>query len=164
MRRIDTRVANLGELALAHGKHGTRFESRSVRVGAALGAKDLGYSYVVVPPGKRAVPFHSHRGAEEMFLILSGHGLLRLGSETRAIRQGDVICCPTGGPETGHQIVNDSLADLAYLCVSTIVPVEVVEYSEAKRIGTYCGDWAKDLAHVTAAGSDLDIWVEDDEP
>ena len=43
-----------------------------------------------------------------MFFIVKGTGTLRYGSETRKIRAGDVICCPVGGPETAHQIVNDS--------------------------------------------------------
>jgi uncharacterized cupin superfamily protein len=43
-----------------------------------------------------------------MFFIVKGTGTLRYGDETRKVRAGDVICCPTGGPETAHQIVNDS--------------------------------------------------------
>ena len=43
-----------------------------------------------------------------MFFIVKGAGTLRYGDETRKIRAGDVICCPAGGPETAHQIVNDS--------------------------------------------------------
>ena len=38
-----------------------------------------GYSYDVVPPGKRSCPFHSHRAEEEMFFIVKGAGTLRYG-------------------------------------------------------------------------------------
>jgi uncharacterized cupin superfamily protein len=75
MSVIDSRVVNLDDLQLEHFAEGSSFESRSVRIGPALGAKSLGYSYDIVPPGKRACPFHSHRGEEEMFLILRGTGL-----------------------------------------------------------------------------------------
>jgi uncharacterized cupin superfamily protein len=160
MNTIGSKVVNVDELNLEHYQKGKKFEASAVRVGALLGAKDLGYSYNVTPPGKCAVPFHSHRGAEEMFFIIRGKGTLRYGNETRAIRAGDLICCPTGGVETAHQIVNDSDADLVYLCVSTSVSVEVVEYHDSKRIGTYCGDWAKDLFHVTPMGSNLDFWAD----
>jgi uncharacterized cupin superfamily protein len=162
MNTIGSKVINLDELKLEHYQKGEKFEGNALRVGALLGAKDLGYSYLVVPPGKCACPFHSHRGSEEMFFIASGKGTLRYGSETRAIRAGDVICCPTGGPETAHQIVNDSDADLAYLCVSTITPVEIVEYHDSKRIGAYSGDWGRDLFHVTPMGSNLDFWAEEE--
>jgi uncharacterized cupin superfamily protein len=46
-----------------------------------------------------------------MFFIVKGRGTLRYGDERRPIRAGDVICCPTGGPESAHQIVNDSHQD-----------------------------------------------------
>jgi uncharacterized cupin superfamily protein len=162
MNTIGSKVINVDELKLEHYQKGKKFEGNALRVGALLGAKDLGYSYLVVPPGKCACPFHSHRGSEEMFFIARGKGTLRYGDETRAIRAGDVICCPTGGPETAHQIVNDSDADLAYLCVSTITPVEIVEYHDSKRIGAYSGDWGRDLFHVTPMGSNLDFWAEEE--
>ena len=101
---IGKRVVNIDELKLERGSNGDKFEWTSARVGSLLGAIDLGYSYDVVPPGKRACPFHSHRAEEEMFFIVRGSGLLRYGDETRKIRAGDIICCPTGGPETAHQI------------------------------------------------------------
>jgi uncharacterized cupin superfamily protein len=155
MSVIDSRVANIADLTLEHSAQGDRFESRSVRIGTLLGAKDLGYSYDVVPPGKRSCPFHSHRGEEEMFFIVRGSGTLRYGNETRAIRAGDVICCPTGGPETAHQIINDSSEELAYLSVSTMMPVEVCEYPDSGKIGAYGGE----LRHMSRPGDAVDYWA-----
>src|SRR3712207_4147297 len=66
---IGFRVVNVGDLKLESFKRGEKFEASSVRVGPLLGAKDLGYSYDVVPPGKTGCPFHSHRAEEEMFFI-----------------------------------------------------------------------------------------------
>jgi uncharacterized cupin superfamily protein len=155
MRTIDARVVNLDQLALEHFAKGEQFASESVRIGPLLGAKDLGYSYDVVPPGKRACPFHSHRGEEEMFFVVRGEGLLRYGSETRKIRAGDVICCPTGGPETAHQIVNDSEAPLAYLSVSTRMSAEICEYPDSGKIGAFGGG----LRHMSHAAADVDYWT-----
>ena len=155
MSVIDSRVVNIADLKLEHSKNGSRFESSSVRIGPLIGAKDLGYSYDMVPPGKRSCPFHSHRGEEEMFFIVRGSGTLRYGSETRKIRAGDLICCPTGGPETAHQIVNDSDEELAYLSISTMMPVEVCEYPDSGKIGAYGGE----LRHMTRAGEGVDYWV-----
>ena len=155
MSVIDTRVVNLDQLKLEHFTKGDKFESDAVRIGPLVGAKDLGYSYDVVPPGKCSCPFHSHRGEEEMFFVVRGEGALRYGSETRRIRAGDVICCPTGGPETAHQIVNDSNAPLAYLSISTMAPVEICEYPDSKKIGAY----AKDFRHMTRAEHHLDYWT-----
>ena len=155
MSVIDSRVVNIADLKLEHSKNGSRFESSSVRIGPLIGAKDLGYSYDMVPPGKRSCPFHSHRGEEEMFFIVRGSGTLRYGSETRKIRAGDLICCPTGGPETAHQIVNDSDEELAYLSISTMMPVEVCVYPDSGKIGAYGGE----LRHMTRAGEGVDYWV-----
>jgi uncharacterized cupin superfamily protein len=158
MSAIESRVINLDELKLEHFAKGEAFASASVRIGPLLGAKNLGYSYDVVPPGKRACPFHSHRAEEEMFFIVKGTGTLRYGSESRKIRAGDVICCPTGGPDTAHQIVNDSDAPLAYLSVSTMMPAEVCEYPDSNKVGAY-GDGG--LRHMTRTGDSLDYWTDE---
>ena len=157
MSIINSRVSNIDEMKLQHAKKGERFESNSVRIGPLLGAQELGYSYDVVPPGKTSCPFHSHRAEEEMFYIIKGTGTLRYGNETRKIRAGDVICCPTGGPETAHQIVNDSDAELAYLSVSTMMPAEVCEYPDSNKIGAFGGE----LRHMTQIKHRLDYWVDE---
>lgn len=154
---IDSRVVNIEQLKLEHFAKGDKFECRAARIGPLLGARDLGYSYDVVPPGKRSCPFHSHRGEEEMFFIVKGTGTLRYGSETRKIHAGDVICCPTGGSETAHQIVNDSDGELAYLSVSTMHPAEVCEYPDSRKIGAFGGG----VRHMTHASDNVDYWVDE---
>ena len=153
-------VVNLDELKLEDFAKGEKFASRCARIGPLVGARQLGYSYDIVPPGKRACPFHSHRSQEEMFFIVAGSGTLRYGAETRRIRAGDIICCPVGGPETAHQIVNDSDADLAYISVSTMMPAEVCEYPDSRKIGAY-GVGEKRLRHLTTADAGVDYWKDE---
>jgi uncharacterized cupin superfamily protein len=157
MSTIESRVVNVNEVALELFEKGDGYRSDTVRLGPLLGAKSLGYSYDVVPPGKRACPFHSHRAEEEMFFIVRGNGTLRYGNETRPIRAGDVICCPTGGPETAHQIINDSDGDLAYLSVSTMMPAEVCEYPDSRKIGAFGGG----LRHLSRVGDQVDYWMDE---
>ena len=154
---IDSRVVNVDDVALERFEQGGRFASDGARLGPLVGAKDLGCSYDVVPPGKCACPFHSHRAEEEMFFVVRGEGTLRYGGETRKIRTGDVICCPTGGPETAHQIVNDSDAPLAYLSVSTRMPAEVCEYPDSGKVGAF----GPGLRHMTRAGDAVDYWTDE---
>jgi uncharacterized cupin superfamily protein len=151
---MSARVINLDELELEHFAHGERFETRGVRIGPLVGAVKLGYSYDVVPPGKRGCPFHSHRGEEEMFFILSGTGMLRYGDETRKLRAGDVVCCPTGGPDTAHQIINDSDGELRYMSISTLADPEVCEYPDSGKIGVF----SKGMRHMTRGGAAVDYW------
>jgi uncharacterized cupin superfamily protein len=157
-RLIDQRVVNIDELELERGSHGARFEWQSARIGPKLGAKDLGYSYDVVQPGKVSCPFHSHRAEEEMFFIVKGEGTLRYGSERRRVRAGDFICCPVGGPETARQLVNDSGAELAYISVSTMMPAEVCEYPDSGKVAAFGGEGSSRLRHITEAASLVDYW------
>ena len=154
---VNNKVINIDELKLERFVNGDKFECDAVRIGPLLGAKDLGYSYDVVPPGKRSCPFHSHRAEEEMFFIVKGAGTLRYGPDTRKIRAGDFICCPTGGPETAHQIINDSDAELAYISVSTMMPAEVCEYPDSKKIGAFGGE----LRHMTHGADKVDYWKDE---
>ena len=155
MSVIDSKVVNIDALQLEHFAKGDHFACDAVRIGPLVGAKDLGYSYDVVPPGKRSCPFHSHRAEEDMFFIVRGTGLLRYGTETRSIRAGDVICCPTGGSDTAHQIINDSDAELADLSVSTMMPAEVCEYPDSGKVGAFGGG----MRHMTRTGAHLDYWA-----
>jgi uncharacterized cupin superfamily protein len=158
-RTIDARVVNIDELTLEHfSAVGGKFESDAVRIGPQLGAKDLGYSYDVVQPGKVSCPFHSHRAEEEMFFIVKGEGTLRYGTERRKVRAGDFICCPVGGPETAHQIINDSDAELAYISVSTMMPAEVCEYPDSGKVGAFGGRGESRLRHLTERSSGVDYW------
>ena len=99
MSIIDTRVVNLENLELEHSSQDSCFETRSARIGPQLGARSLGYSYDVLPPGKRGCPFHSHRANEEMFFIIAGKGTLRYGNQTRPIRWE----CQRRVIEAGHR-------------------------------------------------------------
>src|SRR4051812_21528553 len=81
----------------ATGPAAERFEARMQTIGANIGARHLGYNITEVSPGKRAFPFHNHRVNEEMFFILEGSGEIRIGTQTYALRAGDIVACPPGG-------------------------------------------------------------------
>lgn len=115
------------------GEAATRFAPRIGMLGRQLGALKLGYNIIALSPGKRAFPFHSHRVNEEMFLVLSGEGEIRIGDARHPIRTGDVIACPAGNATTAHQIVNSSDQELRYLAVSTQQTPEICEYPDSGK-------------------------------
>lgn len=119
------------------GTAAERFEVQTAHLSRQLGAEKLGYNISSVPPGKAAYPFHSHRVNEEMFVVLAGSGEIRIGDHTYPLREGDVIACPAGGPETAHQIVNNGDADLRYLAVSTQLSPEICDYPDSQKFGVY---------------------------
>ena len=112
-----------------------RFDARMGFIAPRIGAKQLGYNLTLVPPGKRAFPFHNHRVNEEMFYIIEGHGEVRIGQDSYPVRAGDIIACPAGGRETAHQIINTGKDDLKYLSVSTRLSPEIAEYPDSGKFG-----------------------------
>jgi uncharacterized cupin superfamily protein len=60
-------------------------------------------------------------------------GEVRIGPERFPIKQGDVIAHPPGGPETAHQIVNTSNAELKYLAISTLQMPEICDYPDSNK-------------------------------
>ena len=117
---------------------GSQFSAQRQRVGTAVGAEKLGYSFFSVPPGKTAFPFHLHHTNEEMIYIFEGEGTLRFGKEETTISAGMFIAFPPG-PDHPHQLINTSDRDLRYLCVSTMEYPEIAEYPDSGKIGAYVG-------------------------
>ena len=132
---MSNRILNIDDLEYMDWGHGDDFAGKFGRISRRIGSQGLGYNLTVVPPGKRAFPFHSHRVNDEMFFIVEGSGEVRIGEERFPIRRGDVIACPPGGPETAHQIINTSDAELRYLAVSTTMSPEIAEYPDSDKKG-----------------------------
>ncbi|HHI77253.1 MAG TPA: cupin domain-containing protein, partial [Gammaproteobacteria bacterium] len=86
-----TPILNLDQAPLEDWRHGERYQARMVQIGRLLGARKLGCRLVVLPPGKAAWPLHAHHVNEELFLVLEGRGLLRLGDARHPLRAGDVV-------------------------------------------------------------------------
>jgi len=133
----DLEVRTASEDRAPHGDGADKYDIRWAEIGSRVGARKLGYNLTVVAPGKRSCPFHSHRAEEEMFFILEGSGELRYGKERHPLRAGDIIACPTGGPETAHQIINTGDAEMRYLSVSTMASIEICEYPDSGKFGVY---------------------------
>ena len=130
-------VMNLDEVEFDDLEENGVCTSKRGSIGSRIGARKLGYNRTVLPPGKAHCPLHSHRAEEEMFLVLEGTGELRYGEARYPLREHDVIACPTGGPETAHQIVNTGNRDLRYLSLSTVAALEVCEYPDSGKVGVF---------------------------
>src|SRR3954469_15441344 len=111
-----------------------KFSAQVGDIGRRLGAQKLGCNLTVVPPGKRAWPFHNHRVNEEMFVILEGEGEVRIGAKTFPIRKGDVIAHPAGGRYASHQSGNTSSAELKYLAISPVRTTKTCDYPDSGKV------------------------------
>jgi mannose-6-phosphate isomerase-like protein (cupin superfamily) len=56
-----------------------------------LGAESTGLSYQVLKPGKRSAFGHAHDEAEEIYVVLSGNGRMRLDDDIVEISELDAI-------------------------------------------------------------------------
>jgi uncharacterized cupin superfamily protein len=136
------------------GATAQRFHVERGALTERLGLTTLGINVTRVAPGKTAYPFHSHRCNDELFYILAGHGELRLGQIRHAVKPGDVIGCPKGGPETAHQLVNTGSEPLHYLSIDSNLDPEICEYPDSKKVGV----WVDKFEYLTRSDSPVDYW------
>ena len=90
---------------------------------------------VRLPAGAATFPFHSHAAEWECYLILSGTGTLRHGSDPdqrSPLRAGDCVLCPPGDP---HQLINDGDEDLLYYVIANNAPADVWHYPDSEKWG-----------------------------
>ena len=142
-------IVNIDDVPLMDRGHGEKFAVKWGRAGPLVGLTGLGCAVHVVPPGKRAFPFHRHHVADEMFFVLSGSGEYRYGEQTYPLRAGDFVGAPAGGD--AHQIINTGAEELRYLGFSTIGSVDVVDYPDSGKVGVAAGIKNADFKTATYA-------------
>ena len=130
-------ILNIADAPLRDNGDGDKFQAKISRLGPMVGMTGLGCTLTVVPPGKRAYPFHRHHVTDEIFFILQGSGEYRFGDKTLAIKEGDLIGAPAG--KEAHQVINSGSDELRYLAFSTIGSVDIVEYPETGKIAAAAG-------------------------
>jgi uncharacterized cupin superfamily protein len=83
-----------------------------------------------IPPGAAVCPFHSHLAQWELFVVRAGSGTVRAGSETHAVKTGDVFIHPPGEP---HQLINSGTTDLEVLIVADNPPLDGCFYPDSNK-------------------------------
>lgn len=130
-------VTNLADVDEAGHAPGGDYEASWRSLTNALPMEKLGARLVRVPPGKRAWPLHRHYANEELVIVVSGRGELRLDDDRRPLRPGDCAAFPAEGP--AHQIRNTGSEDLLYWCVSTQITPDVFDYPDSGKFGVVAG-------------------------
>ena len=98
-------IVNLMELENRAGEGGPTLEARFAR--SAIESEHIGVSHFRYAPGRRSTRGHSHREQEEVYVVLSGSGRVKLDDELADVRRlgrcprraGDVprLCCGARG-------------------------------------------------------------------
>ena len=113
----------------------------------------LSSSVYVLKPGKTSGLFHYHLGTEEMLIMIKGTPLLKTYNQTRRLVEGEVVAFGIG-PESVHQVINDTNEDVRMVFVGYETSPDAVEYPEEGLISimaktkSQTGDYLWDIREV----------------
>ncbi len=74
-------VINIDDVPMVDRGNGKQFAVKWGRVGPLVGLNGLGCAVHIVPPGKKAFPFHRHHVQDELFFVVSREGEYRFGEK-----------------------------------------------------------------------------------
>jgi uncharacterized cupin superfamily protein len=96
-------------------------------------SKHLKFDIRSLDPGKFSCPYHFHRNAEEIFVVMSGKVMLRMPDNFKELSAGDIAFFEMG-PEGAHQLYNHTEEPCVFLDIRTIVGLDVCEYPDSGKI------------------------------
>ena len=104
------------------------------RMKKGINPENLNFDLRQLNPGQFSAPYHFHRYAEELFMIISGSATLRTPDGLEVVKSGDLIFFEKG--ETGaHQLYNHTTKVCIYLDIRTYIAVSYTHLTlPTKRI------------------------------
>ena len=95
--------------------------------------EQLNFDLRQLNPKQYSAPYHFHRYAEELFMIVSGSATLRTPTGLDIVNAGDLMFFGIG--ETGaHQLFNHTSESCVYLDIRTYIGYDVAEYPDSNKI------------------------------
>jgi len=98
-----------------------------------LKTENLNFDLRRLDPDQYSSLYHSHRYAEELFLILSGSARLRTPEGIQVVETGDLIFFERGD-SGAHQLYNHTQEPCVYLDIRTFVGHDVCDYPDSNRV------------------------------
>jgi uncharacterized cupin superfamily protein len=105
----------------------------SPNLGDAARAKYTRFDVRSLDPGKYSYPYHFHRAAEELFIVLSGEATLRTPDGFQRVKKGDMIFFEEG-PAGAHQLRNHGSEPCVYVDIRICFGIEVCEYPDSNKV------------------------------
>lgn len=84
-------ITNLREVEDSASKNGLGEVQEARFPRTELGAEQVGMNYLTVKPGRREAFAHKHREAEELYVVLSGSGRVKLDDELVDLQPLDAV-------------------------------------------------------------------------
>jgi len=105
------RIVNRKDAKILHTPHGSEIRPLIDRTTAPITQCSLAEE--MLPPGCSVTPHH-HEVLEEVYYILSGHGIMKLGDEEQEVGAGDAIYIPR---QARHTLTNTGTEAMKILLV-----------------------------------------------
>jgi len=103
------------------------------KINNGLIPKNLNFDLRKLNPGQFSAPYHFHRYAEELFMVVSGSMTLRTPGGLEIVTSGDIVFFEMG--EAGaHQFFNEGTEPCIYLDVRTFISSDICEYPDSGKI------------------------------
>ena len=120
MRETGIIISNSKEPSLIRGVHGGVGDLYWKRVitGGHMHGDWESFEYVRLDAGG-TVGTHEHSWTEEIYIFLSGTGIMRVNEDEFAVSDGDVVLTPLTGV---HGLRNESDAPIEFLVIETLPP------------------------------------------
>ncbi len=112
---------------------GFRIFSDISRIKKGIDPQNLNFDLRQLNPDQYSAPYHFHKYAEELFMIISGAATLRTQKGLEIVKSGDLIFFEMG--ETGaHQLYNHTNEPCVFLDVRTYIGFDVCEYPDSNKL------------------------------
>ncbi|HEY4789424.1 MAG TPA: cupin domain-containing protein [Bacteroidales bacterium] len=103
------------------------------RIKKGITPQNLNFDLRQLNPGQYSAPYHFHRYAEELFMIISGSATLRTPNGLEIVDSGDLIFFEMG--ETGaHQFYNHTTEACVFLDIRSYIGFDVCEYPDSNKL------------------------------
>jgi uncharacterized cupin superfamily protein len=103
------------------------------RAKKGINPENLNFDLRQLNPGQYSAPYHFHRYAEELFMIISGSAKLRTPGGLEIVNSGDLLFFEKR--ETGaHQLYNHTAEGCVYLDIRTYLGYDIAEYPDSAKI------------------------------
>ena len=117
---------------------GKKFGARGRHISVALQKQDkkdrtppFDLEHVILAPGKRLCPYHTHATSWEMYYAISGKAQMRIDGEVQGFEPGDVIQC---APGQAHQLINNGTEDFEYLVIANNPEFDACYYPDSDKM------------------------------
>ena len=103
------------------------------RIKKGIEPQNLNFDLRQLNPDEYSAPYHFHRHAEELFMIISGSATIRTSNGLEIVNAGDLIFFEMG--DTGaHQLYNHTNEPCIFLDIRSYIGHDICEYPDSNKL------------------------------